>query len=270
MPWSPRKKPWSDVYTTIVFCGEAVVVEVIEHAADVVVDRCDDAQILLDVALVAPTDLFVLVEPVRHGRLEVDDGIEVHHPHSHGLDDFGAAGQVVAKCVWFGDVDVVVHREVLGARFPRSVRRLVMTEQGERLVADAVEEVETIVGDEIGDVSAAFDDGVRSGLQHDGVVVVALAGEHSPIVETGRVVRRTMAEVPLAEQRRLVAGGLQRLRKRPQRVVQQGVERGHAVHVVVRAGEDGGTARRADRVGAEHGVEAHPPVGDAIDVEASG
>ena len=77
-----------------------------------------------------------------------------------------------------------------------------MTEQRERPAVDAVEEVEAVVGDEIGDVPAALDDRVRPWLQHHRVVVVPLAGENPPFVEARRVVGGTVAEVPFAEHAR--------------------------------------------------------------------
>ena len=55
-----------------------------------------------------------------------------------------------------------------------------MTAQRERPAVEAVEEIEAIVGDEIGDVSTAFDDRMRPGLQHDRVVIVTLSREYPP------------------------------------------------------------------------------------------
>ena len=62
-PWSPRKNPWSLVYTTIVFLREAALVEQREHPADAVVHGLHGRQIVLHVALVLPPD--ERLSPVR-------------------------------------------------------------------------------------------------------------------------------------------------------------------------------------------------------------
>ena len=93
-------------------------------------------------------------------------------------------------------------------------------------------------------------------------MIDALAGEDVPVVEAGGV----GDEVPLADHGGLVAGALEFLGD----VIALGVERlfegVDAVLVAVLAGEDGGAAGRADRVGAEAVGEAHAAVGDAVDV----
>jgi hypothetical protein len=64
-----------------------------------------------------------------------------------------------------------------------------MAEQGERPVGVAlVHPVETVVGDQVGDVAAALDDRVTApvvtGLLHHGVVVVTPSRQHPPAVES--------------------------------------------------------------------------------------
>ncbi len=99
----------------------------------------DHPEVVLDVALVAPPDLFVLGQSRRHRSLQVDDRIEIHQVHLHRPHYVGAAGVVVEHGVGFGNVDVVVHREVFAARLPRAVRCLVVTEQHERPVRIALD-----------------------------------------------------------------------------------------------------------------------------------
>ena len=103
-------------------------------------------------------------------------------------------------------------------------------------------------------------------LDHLGVVVEALAGQHIPVVEAGWVVDAAVAQVPLADDGGLVAGGLQQLGHGNLAPVKRRGEGGNAVDMVVGAGEDHGAAGRADRVGAEAVVEAHATVGDTVEV----
>ena len=97
-------------------------------------------------------------------------------------------------------------------------------------------------------------------------MVEPLPRQHAPVVEARRLVGRPLAEVPLAEDRRLVARLPQQLRVGGQAVVHVRRQGGDAVDVVVGAGEDGGPAGGADAVGAEAVVEAHALVGDAVEV----
>ena len=150
-------------------------------------------------------------------------------------------------------------------RLPRPVRRLVVAHQQEwaRPVA-LLKPAQRVVGHDVGGV--AGNHLVLGHLHHLGVVVASLAGEHRPVVEPGRPVRFALPQVPLADVRGLVAGGLQQLREGLQAVVHHGGERGDTVHVVVGAGQDRGPAWRADRVGAEAVVEPHPAGGDAVEM----
>ena len=83
---------------------------------------------------------------------------------------------------------------------------LVVAEEGERPLDLALAQpVEAVIGDQVSDVAAPLDDAVVA-IEEDRVVVVPLPGEHPPLVESGRVGLGPVAEMPLAEQRRLVAG----------------------------------------------------------------
>ena len=152
-----------------------------------------------------------------------------------------------------------------GMRVPRPVRRLVVAHQQERPRPVALlQPAQRVVGHDVGGV--ARDHLALGHLHHLGVVVAPLAGKHGPVVESGWPVRRALPEVPLADVRGLVAGGLQQLGEGLQAVVHHRGQRGHAVHVVVGAGQDRGPARGADRVGAEAVVEAHATGGDAVEL----
>lgn len=75
-----------------------------------------------------------------------------------------------------------------------------------------------------------------------------------------------MPEVPFADHGSLPAVALHLTGEVPQCVVEWSFERGHAVDVVVGAGQDGSPARRTDRIGAERCVKAHAFGRDAIQV----
>ena len=228
----------------------------------------DDTQVTPHVPLVTPSNLLILGEAVGNHGIEVGDGVEVHHVHAHGADDLGSTVEVVEERVRFGDLHVVVHREVAGSRLPRAMGRLVVAEQRKRDVDVTIYEVDAIVGDEVGDVAASFDDPTLS-FEHDGVVVVPLTGKHPPFIEARRLVAGAVAEMPLANDARHVSRTLERLGERPQRVVERSVEGRHPVHVVVGARQDRRTARCADRVRAEGCVHAHAAIGNPIEVGSS-
>ena len=95
-------------------------------------------------------------------------------------------------------------------------------------------------------------------------MVEALAGEDGPFIEAGRAMGGAFAQVPLAEDGRLVAAGLQVFGEGGQAVVHRRSEGGYAVDVVVGAGEHAGAAGGADGVGAEGILEAQAAMGQAI------
>ena len=73
-------------------------------------------------------------------------------------------------------------------------------------------------------------------------------------------------QVPLADDRGLVAGLLQQLGKGLLGAVEAVAVAEEAVDVAVLAGQDDGPAGAADRVGHQAAVEEHPFAGEAIDV----
>ncbi len=151
---------------------------------------------------------------------------------------------------------------MLRARVPAPVRRLVLVheQEGPLGVAGVGEPVERPVGDDVGGVAPVPD--AVGGAEQPGVVVGALVPEHLVMVEPFGA----GLQVPLPEQCRLVARRLQQLRKRLLGAVKRLAVRHHAGEVPVLAGEDGGAAGRADRVGDEGVAEQHALGGQPVDV----
>jgi len=160
------------------------------------------------------------------------------------------------------DLDVVVHREVIRAGQPLPVRCLVLVHEHERLrpVAAFVEPLQGQVGDDVGRVAGEV--GGAVGRAEPGVVVGALADQHPPVVEAGRL----GLEVPLADDRRLVAGLLEQLGERLLRRVELDAVVDHPVRVAVLPRLDHRPARRADRVRHKTVMEDHPLGGQAVDL----
>ena len=89
-------------------------------------------------------------------------------------------------------------------------------------------------------------------VDEDGIVVHALAGQNIPVIEAGRIVTRCHLPIMPSDSPRFAA---------PWRRYRAGIElvgqRVDAVLVAVLAGQDGGAARRADRVRAKAVGETH-------------
>jgi len=155
--------------------GQAGGIEVVEQPADVVVDGGDTTQVVLDVTLVVPAgpldDGIVTHQGGRDFRLHVNGTEVIDDPHRRCSGRVGAGGVVVEQGVRFGDVDVAVHVRVRGVGLPRTVRRLVVDEEAERLVViERAEPIEREVGDDVG--------GVAGVVQHFGK-------GREPVVEAG-------------------------------------------------------------------------------------
>ena len=185
--------------------------------------------------------------------------VDLHLLHARGV---AARRVVVEQRRRFGDRDVVVEAQLVGARQPRPVRRLVLTHQEERLlvVAPLFQPLDREVRRDVGDVAVPLHLAVRR--EELRLVVVALPGQHVPVVEAGRV----GLQVPLADQRGLVAGALQPFRDVVLRPVEEVAVVAHAVRDAVLARQDHRATRRADRVGAVHLVEDHALPREAIEV----
>ena len=266
---------------------EALLLEVIEHAAHALIDGADGGEVVVHVALVFPADEVLageiggaelgvarLVVGIPHLPLlggEAGRGDELGVAVDHGLVDRhvlivlgGAAARVVVE----EGGRLVVHAVVVGLEvaqggLPLTVRGLVLTHEEEGLGLVALgEPVEGDIGDDVGDVAGILDGLAHA--DHGRIIVDTLAGEDLPEIEAGGI----GAEMPLANDRGLVAGLLENLRKRGLRAIEADaagivVE---AVDVIVGAGEHGGAAGPADGVGHETAVEAHALLRDAVDV----
>lgn len=288
--------------------GEALLVQPVQHAADVVVDALDGAQVALHVALELPlgelllrlegeglarllAEQFQAGDVLRRGDLAVLPPPDVDHliaddaAGTFGLHDaqvvvgevlgdahLGHLGSVGAVLVVVGEGvgephGVLVEVFVLGVVLPRSMGGFVVAheEEGPALVA-LVHPLDGLVGDDVGRV-AGDPRRLARGLDELRVPVLALAGQHAPVVEARGLMILALAEVPLADHGGLVVCvGPQLLGDVGDALVDLGVERHDAVDVVVRAAEHGGARRRADAVGDVAVVEAHALVGDAVEV----
>jgi len=141
-----------------------------------------------------------------------------------------------------------------------------MTQHHERPRAiSRADPVDRVVGDQIGHIATAFHHPPVS-FEHHRIVIVALAGQDSPVVETGRIVARAVTQMPLTDHGCLVSRIAQQPREGDQGVVHVGIERRHPIHMVVGAGENRCPRRRTDRIGAKSSVESHTTICDAVDV----
>ena len=202
--------------------------------------------------------------PALERRLErvVDD---VHVPIDLHLLEARGGGVVqvaIEEGRGLGQVLVLPQFEVTQGRHPGAVRRLVLAHQQERLVAVRVlvEPVDREVGDDVGAV--ALDLAAALGVDQHGVVVVALPGQHVPVIEALGI----GAQVPLADHRGLVADRLQQLGEGLLVAVELVPVVHEPVLVAVLAGQDDRAARTTDRVGAEAAPEEHALGGESIEV----
>ena len=140
--------------------------------------------------------------------------------------------------------------------------RLVLAHQQERLRLVAVlQPVDARIRDDVGGIALVLH--LLAVVDHRRVVVHALARQDVPLVEAGRI----GDEVPLADDRRLVAGAVQQLGERDLRAVEPAVGVVvEAVAVGVFPGQDRGPAGPADGIRHDAAVESHPFPGQAIDV----
>ena len=202
--------------------------------------------------------------PLRLGEAEIGIGHVVADAHLRFRRGAGAVRVVVRERVGQGDV-VPVPVAVTRRALPVAVRRLVVAhqEEGARGVA-GLQPVDAHVGDDVGDIALHLALAVGEG--EEGVEILALPRQHGPVVEAGRLVARPLPQVPLAEDRRLVAAGPQVLGDVRQAVVDVRVERRDGVDVVVGAGEDRRARGRADRVRDVAMLEPHAALGQPVDM----
>jgi hypothetical protein len=245
--------------------GQPFGAEEIEQAADVVVNRGDGPEVILDVTLVGPT--FELGGAQALGRRGLPVAL-VHvavDAHPRGRRSAGPAAVIVVECLGPRDFEVVVQMGVFRIGLPRPVRGLVAAQKAEGPPGVApAQPGERHVGDQVRDV--AWVDPPPVGVDHLGIVVEPLAGQNAPEVESPRLVLGSLAQVPLADHRRLVPVLAEHLRERQQAVVEVRGQCRDAVDMIVRAGQNRRAARRADRVGAEATIEPHAASRDPVQV----
>ena len=208
---------------------QAVLVEVVEDLPHGVIDRLHAAQVVAHVALVLPRGsgtprlLALPLELGRQGVLVVAlaqvvelHGHLAHHLRAsavlvpHGLRLFDGAGLVIPGLPDGGGTG--------------AVRGLVVDQQAEGPVrVAAVQEVEALLGDDVGGV--ALDRLLAVGAAHHRVDVGALVGEDPPVVEAAGARALGAAQVPLAVQRRLVAAFVQHLGEGAHPIVELRIDR---------------------------------------------
>ena len=153
-------------------------------------------------------------------------------------------------------------------RDPRAVRRLMPDKQAPGLaLLLLVEPGEGAVGEQVGGIALGLH--VTVGGVQQRVNVRALVVKRLPVVKTLRVMDTTMAHVPLAEERGGIPGLVQHGGESRLTRVDRGVQGGHTVDVAVRASQDRGPGRRAQRVGHQSPLEADALLGDPIDIRRS-
>ena len=158
-----------------------------------------------------------------------------------------------------------------GVRLPRAVGCLVVDEDApgsaRPVGLDLLEPAQREVRDDVGGVARLDAQAVLR--QEPGLEVLPLVDEHVPVVEALRVVGDAVAlavtHVPLADDRRAVAGRAQLGDEGRLRRVDVGEQRVDAVDVRVGAREDRRPARGAQRVRREAVLEPHSGRGDLVD-----
>ena len=163
---------------------------------------------------------------------------------------------VVEQVVGFGDLDVVVHVEVLRARAASygaepcagtSSRTVCL------LIAFVLQPVEGDIGDNVGGIAGVFDRFAVA--NHRRVVVRPLASEDFVKVKSGR----PGSQVPLTDHGGLISASLQQLRECLLRAVEGVAVLAEPIQVAVFARQNDGPARSANRVCTETVFEEHPP-----------
>jgi len=265
--------------------GQALPLEVVQHPAEIVVDRGDGAQIVFDVALVLPPDV-LLVPEIRlskrfvlrivrggpqgtlgvgqsghWGELEMAVGEVVRHRHFRRGGGRRPAGIVVEQGRGLRNRHVIVQREMIGARIPVRMRSFVLIHQQKGPIPIAtIEPPQGPVGDDVGDIPVVLDAVGCRGERR--VVVLTLAVQHLVMIEAGR----PGLQVPFADDRGLVARLLQQLGERHAVGIQRLPKRDNAVDVPVLPREHRRPARSTERVGHECVGEADALRGQPIDI----
>ena len=152
----------------------------------------------------------------------------------------------------------------LGRR-ERRVHRLVGQVEQERTIRVAVaQELHRVVGQEVGGVALTLDAGPVHVQRR--IDVRPLPPERDPVVKARTRVVARAPHVPLADERRLVAGVLEPDRERRQVAGHGGAVVEHLVGVGVESRQDRRPARRAQRGGDERVLEQDAALGKPVEV----
>ena len=244
---------------------EARGIQPCQNAADVFVNGIHATIVVAHIGLVVRLQTRLARQVVRRGFGQVI--LEVHavdtgcgHERSRR-----PVRKVVPQGQRFGQL-LQVAIQVARMRLEIVVRRLVAKVQKEGPVAfTGVQPRQGQIGQQIGHVAAvallpAHFDGGR-------IPVSALHREDVPIVETSRVRRTAVSQMPLADHGRLVPGPLQPHAERALPVMVNHVVQGpDAGRVAVLAGHDRSAGRSADGVRAEAAVQPQPIRRQGIEV----
>ena len=221
------------VHHESVFC-EIIIFEILDYPADALIDaeqsfaipavKCVEIHLAVIHVVHAVPAITLLLDPVRFA-LVVFFGV------SHAFRIF--------------EFDVFVFAEVPFGRFEHGVNGFMRKIQHERLVRVAVvlHPVQHIVGEQVRNVALAFyffAVNVKSGIEID-----ALSSEADPLVETGPGFVAGAAHVPFAHKGGLPAGFLQILGEEACAFRHACVIIDNTVFVGILAGQDAGTAGRA-------------------------
>ena len=153
-------------------------------------------------------------------------------------------GVVVKEGWWLGDCDIFVEVQFLWTGAPVPVRRLVMIheEEGPVGISFVFQKVQDQVSDNVRGVAFMNHPALRS--LHRRVVVRSLSEQDLPVIKTGRIA----AQVPFADDRRLVAGLLEQFGHCLLRPVEKTIIRGISIEMAVFAGENHRSGRSTDGV----------------------
>ena len=263
--------------------GEPRVVEMVEQPADAVVHALHAGQVVLHEPPILPADEIVVRElpslhlhalglhvepppslPVVESRGRLTLQVTVGEVAGDSLRVLGQRGRprrrVVEQRFWLGELSVPELRPVAVVGRPFPVGSLVMQHEEERPVGrPRPDELDAEVAGDVGAVP--LDRDRAPGHEKARVPVVPLAGQHDPAVEAGGI----GAEVPLADQARVVAAGAQLLGDRVTGAV-EGVEDRNTVGVRILPRQERRPAGRADRVGDERVGELGTVRGEPIEM----
>ena len=284
--------------------GETGFIQPVEDPSQIVVDRCDGPEVVLDVSLVLPPREVVAPEtgrakglvprsvgrvPLRllllghaleccrlplgkvRSRLRLQlQVVDVEHvPGDRHLLVRGRRSTprvVVEQRLRLRDRLAVVLRQVIRAGHPAPMRRLVLEHEHEGLVGVAAlgQPLERQVGHDVRDVTFAPARRGRVGIRVQKIRVVVRSLSGQHLPVVETGGRAL--EMPFPDHGGLVAGLAEQLGERDLRSVEHVRVVSHSIQMAVKPGLNHRARRGADRVGDHGPVEPHSPVREAVDV----